>query len=277
MMQTITLGLSPCPNDTSLFHGLLSGRVPLPGVALSPRIEDVATLNRLASERALQVTKISMHAFGHVRQDYALLRSGAALGVGYGPLVVTKRRMAPERLEECRIAVPGPLTTAGLLLQLFGIEVKKMVHMPFHAIAKAVSDGLVAAGVLIHETRFTCETMGLHKVLDLGIWWETLTGLPLPLGGIAARRDLSPAIGDLLEEGIRQSIDAYAGQPESARDFIRHHARETDDAALDGHIGLYVNGYTRDLGETGETAVRELLARAVTAGLLPPCSFDLFR
>lgn len=275
-MRYLSLGISPCPNDTAIFYGLISGHVSLPGISLRLRIEDVDTLNRLAAASLLDITKISLHAYGHLRQDYVLLRSGAALGRGCGPLVVAREPLAPESLSGLRIAVPGRLTTASLLLQMYGVAPSCLEEMPFHAIEAAVAGGKVDAGILIHEARFTCESRGLVKVLDLGIWWEDLTGLPLPLGGIVAKRCLGHPTLALVEKAISRSIDGLHAAPAAARDFIRRHAQETDDAALDGHINLYVNDFTRHLGEDGEAAVAEFFSRAEAKGLLPPCPFGLF-
>jgi len=275
-MRYLSLGISPCPNDTALFYGLISGHVPLPGISLRLRIEDVDTLNRLAAICSLDITKISLHAYGHLRQDYVLLRTGAAVGRGCGPLVVARKPLAPECLPGLRIAVPGRLTTASLLLQMYGVAPSSLEVMPFHAIETAVVEGKVDAGVLIHEARFTCENRGLVKVLDFGIWWEALTGLPLPLGGIVAKRRLGRPTLELVEQAIGRSIDRLFAVPDAARDFIRSHAQESDDEVLDGHIGLYVNEFTRHLGKDGEVAVEEFFARAEAKGLLPPCPVGLF-
>lgn len=275
-MRHLSLGISPCPNDTAIFYGLISGHVSVPGISLRLRIEDVATLNRLAATCSLDITKISLHAYGHLREDYVLLRSGAALGRGCGPLVVARQPLAPDGLAGLRIAVPGRLTTASLLLQMYGVDPSSQVEIPFHAIEAAVVSGRVDAGVLIHESRFTCEARGLVKVLDLGIWWQDLTGLPLPLGGIVARRCLGLPTLELVEQAIGQSVDRLHAAPDAARDFIRSHAQETDDAVLDGHIGLYVNEFTRNLGDEGESAVQELFFRAEAQGLLPPCPAGVF-
>lgn len=275
-MRYLSLGISPCPNDTAIFYGLISGHVPLPGISLRLRIEDVDTLNRLAAASSLDITKISLNAYGRLRQDYVLLRRGAALGRGCGPLVVARKPLLPGALPGLRIAVPGRLTTASLLLQMYGVAPSSLEEMPFHAIEAAVAGGKVDAGVLIHESRFTCESRGLVKVLDLGIWWKALTGLPLPLGGIVARRCLGRPTLELVEQAIGRSIERLYAEPAAARDFIRSHAQESDDAVLDGHIGLYVNEFTRHLGEDGEAAVEELFARAEAQGLLPPCPVGLF-
>jgi 1,4-dihydroxy-6-naphthoate synthase len=275
-MRSLSLGISPCPNDTSIFFGLISGRIALPGFALDLHIEDVETLNRLAAVSALDVTKVSIHAYAHLRDDYALLRSGAALGRSCGPLVVARGPVPPEGLKSSSIAVPGHLTTASLLLQLYGIDPSRMEQMPFHAIAAAVASGRVDAGVLIHESRFTCESLGLIKVLDLGTWWEKLTGLPLPLGGIVAQRNLGQNFFRVFETAIRHSIDLLHQAPDAVREFTRMHAQETDDAVLAGHIELYVNEFTRQLGCEGESAIIELFARAEAKGLIPVSSHGLF-
>jgi 1,4-dihydroxy-6-naphthoate synthase len=275
-MTTLSLGFSPCPNDTFIFHALACGRLSLPGFRLDIRIEDVETLNRLAAARRLHVTKSSFHAFGRLRNDYLLLRSGAALGRGYGPLLVACAPLDARRLREARVAIPGRLTTAALLLRLYGVAPECLREMPFHHIVDAVRAGEVDAGVVIHEARFTCATRGLVTVLDLGQWWEGETGLPLPLGAIIARRTLASATLRRIEEAVRRSLAQALACPDAARAFIRHHAREEDDGVLARHIDLYVNEFSHDLGEEGTAAVRELLRRAEAAGALPPCPAGLF-
>jgi 1,4-dihydroxy-6-naphthoate synthase len=275
-MTVLSLGFSPCPNDTFIFSALACGRLPLPGLHLDIRIEDVETLNRLAAARQLHVTKSSLHAFGRLRRDYLLLRSGAALGRGYGPLLVARAPLEARRLRAARVAIPGRLTTAALLLRLYGVQPDRLREMPFHRIVDAVCAGEVDAGVVIHEARFTCAARGLVTVLDLGRWWETETGLPLPLGGIIARRTLAADTLRLIEQAVRRSLELARARPAAAYAFIRRHAREQDDAVLARHIDLYVNEFSYDLGEEGAAAVRELLRRAEAAGVLPPCPAGLF-
>lgn len=275
-MRALSLGYSPCPNDTFIFYALTHGRIPLAGLQIRERLEDVETLNTLALDQALDLTKISYHAFGHLRRDYALLRSGSALGRGCGPLVVAREPRDIGSLRGCRIAIPGRLTTANLLLQLCGQGFETVVAMPFHRIMAAVAAGEVDAGVIIHESRFTYQELGLHQVIDLGLWWEADSGLPIPLGGILARRSLGVELIETLDGALRQSVEFAQAHPEQTRSYIKQHSQELADAVIDNHIALYVNQFTRDLGDEGVDAITTLLQRAEARGLIPPCSLSLF-
>jgi 1,4-dihydroxy-6-naphthoate synthase len=276
MTRSLTLGYSPCPNDTFIFHALVHGRVPLPDLTIRERLEDVETLNRLALTGELDLTKVSCHALGHLRSRYALLRSGGALGRGCGPLVIAAQPTTMAALRGQRIAIPGTLTTANLLLQLYDQGYEAVVPMPFDRIMPAVQAGTADAGVIIHESRFTYQNLGFHAVQDLGAWWEAETGLPIPLGGILARRDLGTATIRTIDRAIRTSLEYARAHPGEARGYIRSHAQELDDAVIAAHISLYVNDFSLDLGEEGVHAVTTLLARAEARGLIPPCDLPLF-
>jgi 1,4-dihydroxy-6-naphthoate synthase len=269
MTRTLTLGCSPCPNDTFIFHALVHGLVEMPGFAVRERLEDVETLNRLALAGTLDLTKVSYHALGHLRDRYVLLRSGGALGRGCGPLVVARQPATMGELRGRRIAIPGVLTTANLLLQLFGEGYTDVLPMPFDRIMPALRNGEADAGVIIHESRFTYQAAGFHAVQDLGAWWEAETGLPIPLGGILARRDLGSATVRAVDRAIRASLEHARTYPDAARSYIREHAQEIDDAVTDAHIKLYVNDFSLDLGEEGICAVEALLRRAEERGLIP--------
>lgn len=275
-METLTLGYSPCPNDTFIFYALTHGQIPMPGLQIRERLEDVETLNTLALGQALDLTKISYHAFGHLRRDYALLHSGSALGRGCGPLVVAREPREIGSLRGRRIAIPGRLTTANLLLQLCDQGFDEVVAMPFHRIMAAVASGEVEAGVIIHESRFTYQQQGLHQVLDLGHWWESDSGLPIPLGGILARRSLGEERIAQIDNALRQSVEFAEAHPEQTRGYIKQHSQELADEVVDSHIALYVNHFTRDLGDEGVHAITTLLQRAETRGLIPPCPLPLF-
>ena len=277
MNRELTLGYSPCPNDTFIFYALTHGLVNLPGATIRERLEDVETLNQLASSGVLELTKISYHAYGHLRDSYVLLRSGGALGRGCGPLVITSRLDATlQDLKGRPLAIPGELTTANLLLQLCTGGFEQVVSMPFDQIMPAVASGHVSAGVIIHESRFTYRQFGLHQVIDLGSWWEAETGCPIPLGGILARRDLGNETIKAVERAIAASL-AYAWQhPDEPRAYIRQHAQELEANVIDQHIGLYVNDFSSDLGFEGIKAVATLFERAEAAGLLPHSTRSLF-
>ncbi|BCR03058.1 1,4-dihydroxy-6-naphtoate synthase [Desulfuromonas versatilis] len=276
MTRTLSLGYSPCPNDTFIFYALVHGRIPLEGIQLRERLEDVETLNRLALDAVLDLTKISYHALGHLRRDYALLRSGGALGRGCGPLVVTRQAASMEALRGCTIAIPGELTTANLLLQLYGAGYENTSIMPFDRIMAAVQRGEVDAGVIIHESRFTFPSYGLVQVADLGAWWERETGHPIPLGGILARRSLGPELISRIDGAIRSSIEYAFAHPEETKGYIKRHSQELSDPVIESHIGLYVNEFSLDLGVAGQAAIEELFQRAERRGIIPSCQLPLF-
>lgn len=276
MSRTLSLGYSPCPNDTFIFYALTHGLIPLPGVRIDERLADVETLNQLALGGVLDLTKVSYHAYGHLRDQYLMLRSGGALGRGCGPLVVAQQPLTMDELRGQRIAIPGRLTTANLLLQLYGSGFEELLVLPFEQVMPAVRRGAALAGVIIHESRFTFHQFGLHQVLDLGAWWESTSGLPIPLGGILARRDLDSALILRLESALTASIDyafAHRGEP---RAYIKSHSQELADEVIDQHIDLYVNDFSRSLGREGEQAVTELLRRAEERGIIPTSPHPLF-
>ena len=267
--RTLTLGYSPCPNDTFIFHALVHGIVRADGVRFSERLEDVQTLNRLAAGAELDVTKISYGAAPSLLRDYVLLRSGGALGRGCGPLIVARRELSRDDLRTARIAIPGRNTTANLLLSLFAPDAQPAIELVYSDIMPAVARGDVDAGLIIHESRFTYPRHGLVKVVDLGEWWEQTTGHPIPLGGIMARRALGDETIRRIDDAIRRSVEHAFARPQASRGYVREHAQEMDAAVAKQHIDLYVNRFSVDLGDEGEAAVRELFARAAQAGILP--------
>lgn len=278
-MRALTLGYSPCPNDTFVF-GALAQRL-LPGAPeFATRLEDIETLNHLALAGQLDMAKVSFHALGLLRQEYCLLHSGGALGRGCGPLVVAREAVAPGDLHRLRIAVPGKLTTALLLLRLFdpriGEGAGELVLMPFHRIMEATRSGEVHAGLIIHESRFTYPQYGLRQVMDLGAWWEAETGHAIPLGGIVARRSLGPERIGEVDRLLRASVELALANPEAVQAYVAQHAQELDPEVTRAHIQLYVNEFTLDYGPAGEVAIGELLARAVWAGVVPQSEMPLF-
>lgn len=271
-MQCMQLGYSFCPNDTFIFYALVHGKVASP-FPISEQLEDVETLNRWALAGQLPLTKISYAAYGHLRERYVALRSGGALGRGVGPLLVAKQPLAG--LEGKRIAIPGRYTTAFLLLSLHS-QGFVPVEMRYDRIMPAVSQGEVDAGLIIHESRFTYHLHGLQKLLDLGEWWEDLTGLPLPLGAILARRDLGTDTIRAIDRAVRESLEYAYAHPEETVAYIKRHAQELHDEVIWAHIHTYVNSFSLDLGPEGEAAVVELFRRGEAAGLLPASSRPLF-
>ncbi|MGK2905029.1 MAG: menaquinone biosynthesis family protein [Desulfuromonadales bacterium] len=276
MTKRLTLGYSPCPNDTYIFYALTHHKVTVPGYTIAERLEDVETLNQLALGGLLDLTKISYHAFGHLRDRYALLHSGSALGRGCGPLVIAPSMAGMKSLRGKRIAVPGKLTTANLLLQLYGTGYDDLLVMPFDQVIPALKRGDAEAGVIIHESRFTYQLAGFHEVLDLGAWWEEESGLPIPLGGILARRELGVKTVQDVDRAIQASLGYARQHPQEPRAYIKDHAQELDDQVIDAHINLYVNNFSLELGDDGVAAVRTLLARAEQRGLIPKSKEPLF-
>ncbi|HEY5674217.1 MAG TPA: 1,4-dihydroxy-6-naphthoate synthase [Malonomonas sp.] len=275
-MRQLTLGYSPCPNDTFIFYALTHGLIPGLPVTFAERLEDVETLNRLALNSELDLTKISYHALGHLRQDYCLLRSGGALGRGCGPLVVSQQATDMQQLRGKKIAIPGQLTTANLLLQLYGEGFENLLILPFHQIMAAIRSGEVAAGVIIHESRFTYQQQGLQAVLDLGQWWEEDSGCPIPLGGILAKRSLGNELIQQLDGALRRSVEYAFANPQQPQAYIKQHSQELADEVIRSHIELYVNDFSIDLGAEGVRAIETLFARAEARGIIPPCDLPLF-
>lgn len=278
-MTTLSLGYSPCPNDTFIFYGLACGAVPNAGLSLPHRLEDVETLNALAAVGSLDVTKLSLAAFAHVAEEYCLLRAGAALGKGCGPLVVAREARGLDSLAGQRVALPGRLTTAALLFALYAPQHGPHVQplfMPFDRIMPAVAAGEAEAGVIIHEGRFTYAACGLAEVADLGRLWEADTGLPLPLGAIAARRSLGVDRLRAIEAAIRASLAHARADEAAALAHAKRSAQEMAEGVLRAHINLYVNDFSVDVGPEGERAIATLLTKGAETGALPPLSRPAF-
>ena len=268
----LDLGYSFCPNDTFIFYALSHGKTASP-VPVRELLEDVQTLNDWAVQARLPITKISYRAYFSVMNDYVALRSGGALGRGVGPLIVAKEPFGD--LNGRTVASPGALTTAELLLRIV-YPGARTVRMRYDEVMPAVERGDVDAGLIIHESRFTYPQHGLIKLLDLGAWWEGETGLPLPLGAILVRRDLPATTRWALNEAVRSSLEYAHAHPQEPKAYIRQHALEMSDGVMQAHIDLYVNDYSRDVGDEGERAVRELYRRAVAAGAAGETSLPLF-
>jgi 1,4-dihydroxy-6-naphthoate synthase len=264
---TLRLAFSPCPNDTFVFHALVHGLVPgAPPVEVT--YADVDVTNTAAERGAYDIVKVSFAALPWLLDRYALLPCGGAVGRGCGPLVLT--RDASGQVRGGTVAVPGDRTTAYLLFRLWAADhpPEKIEVVPFHEIMPGVADGRYDAGLVIHEARFTYQRYGLTALADLGEWWESQTGLPIPLGAILAKRDtVDPA---LAAEWIRQSVRHAWAHPAASEPYVLEHAQEMEPDVVARHIGLYVNAFTEDLGEEGFGAARALLGRAAAAGLTPP-------
>ncbi|MFD7919039.1 1,4-dihydroxy-6-naphthoate synthase [Streptomyces sp. NPDC059740] len=278
--ERLRISFSPCPNDTFVFHALAHGLVP-GAPALDVDFADIDITNGMAERGEGDVLKISYAELPWVLSDYALLPCGGALGRGCGPLVLTREPGDAAALAGATVAVPSERSTAYLLFRLWAADqvpggVGEVKVLPFDEIMPAVRDGLVDAGLVIHEARFTYQNYGLHKLADMGEHWEATTGLPIPLGAIIARRSLGTERLHALSEAIRTSVRMAWDDPAASREYVMAHAQEMDPAVADQHIGLYVNEFTADLGEDGYAAVRGLLTRAAQEGLVPQLPADAF-
>jgi 1,4-dihydroxy-6-naphthoate synthase len=260
-MSALRFGFSPCPNDTFAFHALAHGLLDTP-LEIEPVLLDIEELNRRARDGELELSKLSFGATAAADGSYRLLRSGAALGFGCGPLVVARESMTLAQAAQGSIAIPGLETTAHLLLRLFAPDACDLVELRYDAILAAVAAGEVDAGLIIHESRFTYGEHGLVAVADLGERWEQESGLPVPLAGIFARADLVPALAAEAERAIRASVEHAFAHPGASRDYVRAHAQELSEDVCRAHIDLYVNRYSLDLGDEGLRGIETLTRRA---------------
>jgi 1,4-dihydroxy-6-naphthoate synthase len=278
-MRTLSLGYSPCPNDTFIFYALVHSKIDTGDLSFKEVLLDVETLNKMALSAELDITKISYHAFGHLREDYCLLRSGSAMGRNCGPLIVSKEDYTLKDLKGKRIAIPGRLTTANLLLQLLTfdseIQLSSTIEMPFHKIMDSVAKGDVDAGLIIHEGRFTYSFYGLKRIVDLGEWWEDTTGLPLPLGAILAKRNLGEDLINRVDSFIRNSIEYSLNHKEESGVYIKQHSQELEGQVIEQHINLYVNDFSLDISKEGLSAVRELFRKAEMRGIIKGSRNDI--
>jgi 1,4-dihydroxy-6-naphthoate synthase len=267
--QLITVGHSPDPDDAFMFYALAHDKLDTGPLQFRHELQDIETLNRRALRGELEVTAVSIHAYAHLLDKYALLPSGCSMGDRYGPMVVAREPMSVEALKQGRIAVPGTLTTAFLALRLLLPDGFTYEVIPFDQILEAVAAGRFDAGLIIHEGQLTFQNQGLHLIVDLGAWWHERTGLPLPLGGNVVRRDLGPEtmrlISRLLKESIRYALDHRL----DALNYALQYARDMDKALADQFVGMYVNDWTLDYGPRGREAVRRLLQEAHRAGVIP--------
>ena len=260
-MRELTFAFSPCPNDTFAFHALVHGLVDAP-FRVRPVLLDIEELNRRAHDGAFDLTKLSVGAFAGVGGRYRLLRSGAALGHGVGPLVVARELGPLDEAVRGRVAIPGRETTAFRLLGLAAPTMGEVREVRYDRILAAVRDGDVDAGLIIHESRFTYQAHGLVKIVDLGDWWEAHTGLPVPLAGICARADLDPTLAVAAESAIRASVAYAFAHPDASRPYVRAHSQEMSDDVCDQHIRLYVNAHSLDIGDEGLAAIGRLTGAA---------------
>ena len=284
----LSLGFSPCPNDTFIFDALIHHKIDTEGLEFEVEYHDVETLNQKAFNKELAITKLSYHAFAYAVEDYELLDAGSALGFGVGPLLITKNQelaeklalyageKMPEEFKPLKVGIPGKYTTANFLLGLAFPDLKNKEILVFSDIESALLNGEIDLGLIIHENRFTYQDKGLFKVVDLGDFWEKKTESPIPLGGIVIRRDLPQEIKEKVNLLIRQSVEYAFANPKSGIDYIRSHAQEMEEAVMYNHIELYVNQYSVDLGELGKKAITSMFDRAYQLNIVPKTEKNIF-
>lgn len=264
----LTLGYSPCPNDTYIFYGIATGRIRPVAGSVRVSFHDVETLNKLAEKACYDVTKLSFYAWLRVKASYRMLSCGGALGYGCGPVLISKRPMSPGEVSSARVVLPGEGTTAHLLFRLWAPEAADRSFVPYDEILGKIQSGEADCGVIIHESRFTFAQSGFHRIVDLGQWWERKTGLPIPLGCIAVRNSFSESQIRKIESAIRESMDFAGSSPPGLIPHIREFAKEMAPEILQKHIETFVNDFSWDLGEEGHRAVKTLESMAIAAGLV---------
>jgi 1,4-dihydroxy-6-naphthoate synthase len=271
----LTLGFSPCPNDTFIFDALIHHKIDTEGLDFEVLFDDVETLNQKAFKADLDITKLSYHAYAYAVKDYVLLDAGSALGFGVGPMLICKN---PQDLSNpnLKVGIPGKYTTANFLLSLAYPHLQNKIEMVFSDIEQKLLNGEIDLGLIIHENRFTYQDRGLQKVKDLGEYWEETTKCAIPLGGIVIKRSLPDEVKQKVNRLIRKSVEYAFANPKSALGFIKSHAQEMEEAVMYKHIDLYVNQYSVDLGAEGKKAIEILFAEAEKKRVIPSLTEDLF-
>lgn len=279
----LTLGFSPCPNDTFIFDALIHHKIDTDGLEFEVFYDDVETLNQKAMRGELDITKLSFHAFAYVANQYALLDAGSALGFGVGPLLISKKHFDGETDPQLqipnsglKIGIPGKYTTANFLLGIAYPQLLNKQELVFSEIESALLNDQIDLGLIIHENRFTYQDKGLNKIVDLGDYWEKLTGCAIPLGGIVINRNLDREVQLEVNRLIRQSVEFAFAHPKSGIDFIRQHAQAMEESVMYKHIELYVNKYSINLGEEGRKAVDTLFKLAQERGIIPAIQENLY-
>lgn len=272
----LSLGYSPCPNDTFIFDALIHHKIDTEGLDFEVFLADVEELNSKAFKQELDITKISYHALAYCMKEYQLLNSGSALGSGVGPLLIAKQHMSEEEINEARVAIPGKYTTANFLLSLAYPRMKNKVEVLFSDIEKAVLEDRVDIGLIIHENRFTYHEKGLISLIDLGKYWEELSGNLIPLGGIVINRNLDQKLKEKVDRVLKRSISFAFENPKSSKEYTKKHSQELEDHVIQQHIDLYVNQYSLDLGFEGKKAVEHLFQLAKEKELIKEIPQNIF-
>ena len=275
----LSLGFSPCPNDTFIFDALIHHKIDTEGLEFEVFYDDVETLNQKAFRGELDITKLSYHAFAYIADKYVLLDAGSALGFGVGPMLISNVEISISDLKNnpnYKIGIPGKYTTANFLLGLAFPEAQNKQELVFSDIENAVLDGRVDIGLIIHENRFTYQDKGLKKIIDLGDYWEKQTGCAIPLGGIVANRNLPEDVQHKINRVLRKSVEFAFANPKSGLEYIRSHAQEMSGEVMYKHIDLYVNKYSVDLGEEGRKAIKQLFDTALEKEIIPKIKENIF-
>jgi len=274
-MKKLSIGFSPCPNDTFIFDALIHGKIDTEGLSFEVHMADVEELNLMAFRGDLDITKLSYHAFLHILEEYIMMDSGSALGNNCGPLLI-KNSGAKDPLANDLIAIPGKYTTANFLLNYAFPELQNKKELLFSEIESSIKNEVVSAGLIIHENRFTYADRGFEKVKDLGEHWEQNTGMPIPLGGIAIKRNLDKSLHEKVQRLIRKSIEYAFENPSESLAFVKRNAQEMDTEVMQKHINLYVNDYSISLGQKGKAAIEYMYEFSVKCDLIDSTNKDLF-
>lgn len=277
----LALGFSPCPNDTFIFDALIHHKVDTEGLEFEVFFDDVETLNHKVFRAEPDICKISYHAYAYALENYVLLNSGSALGFGVGPLLISKNadlnfENVLDQSKKLKVAIPGKYTTANFLLGLAFPDLTNKVLNSFSEIEGMVLRKETDLGLIIHENRFTYQDKGLHKIIDLGEFWEEKTSYPIPLGGIVINRRINLETQYKVDRILRKSVEYAFNNPKSGIDFIKSHAQEMDESVMFKHIDLYVNNYSIDLGKEGRQAIQTLFDQAIELEIIPAISRNLF-
>ena len=267
-LREISVAHSPDSDDAFMFYGLATNKVRVPGLKFTHTLSDIETLNRKAREGFYDLTAVSFHAYPYLQDQYALLPSGGSVGEGYGPMIVANKELTPEQIKTKKVAVPGTLTTAYLVLKLFAPEVQTEV-VPFDQIIPQILEGRYEAGLIIHEGQLTYSKSGLHRVVDFGKWWREQTGLPLPLGGNAIKRHLGPELIHEVSVALRDSIQYALDHRDEALEYAMQFARDLDRQSASKFVSMYVNERTLDYGQEGRQAITRLLEMGYEQGIIP--------
>jgi 1,4-dihydroxy-6-naphthoate synthase len=272
----LTLGFSPCPNDTFIFDALVHSRIDTEGLEFDFLLADVEELNRKAFTGELDITKMSTFAYAFTADKYLLLDSGSALGYRNGPLLISKRKIDVRKIKDISVAIPGKYTTANMLFSINWPEARNKTEYLFSDIDRAILDEEVDAGLIIHETRFTYHKNGLLKIADLGEYWEKMSGLPIPLGNIAINRRIPDAVANKVNRLVRNSLEYAYNDSIASYDFVVSNAKEMDSDVMNNHIKLFVNKFTLNLGKEGRKAITELFRIAGERGIIPALPEKIF-